>query len=53
MPDGMSLYARPEEVATTVPLYAKLDHILTFSLRTLHATELLDSQSRSLAALLG
>jgi hypothetical protein len=30
MPDAMSLYARPEELATTVPLNAKLDHILIF-----------------------
>jgi hypothetical protein len=47
MPDAMTLYARPEELATTVPLNAKLDHILIFFTEHVaggDATELLDSQ---------
>jgi hypothetical protein len=56
MPDGMSLSARPDEVATTVPLRAESDDILTFSLQTWRAqcaTEVLDFAIQALVALLG
>jgi hypothetical protein len=58
MPDAMSLYARPEELATTVPLNAKLDHILIFFTEHLAGGDNTRPsswirKSRSLAALLG